>query len=58
MKKWCFKIIIFVFLLIGIMLFKHKISDNNLVGVYVDNIESSLLPDKDNHVIDKVVCDN
>lgn len=58
MKKWCFKIIIFVCLLIGIMIFKNKISGNNLVGVYVDNIESSLLPDKDNHVIDKVVCDN
>ena len=58
MKKWCFEIIIFVCLLIGIMLFKYKISDNNLVGVYVDNIESSLLPDKDNYVIDKVVCDN
>ena len=58
MKKWCFKIIIFVCLLIGLMVFKNKISGNNLVGVYVDNIESSLLPDKDNYVIDKVVCDN
>lgn len=58
MKKWCFEIIIFVCLLTGIMLFKNKISGNNLVGVYVDNIESSILPDKDNHVIDKVVCDN
>ena len=58
MKKRCFVILIFVWLLIGIMLFKYKISDNNLVGVYVDNIESSLLPDKDNYVIDKVVCDN
>ena len=58
MKKWFFEIIIFVCLLIGLMLFKNKISGNNLVGVYVDNIESSLLPDKDNHVIDKVVCDN
>ena len=58
MKKWYFEIIIFVCLLIGLMLFKNKISGNNLVGVYVDNIESSLLPDKDNYVIDKVVCDN
>lgn len=58
MKKWYFEIIIFVCLLIGLMLFKYKISGNNLVGVYVDNIESSLLPDKDNYVIDKVVCDN
>ena len=58
MKKWYFEIIIFVCLLIGIMLFKNKISGNNLVGVYADNIESSLLPDKDNYVIDKVVCDN
>ena len=58
MKKRCFVILIFVCLLIGIMLFKYKISGNNLVGVYVDNIESSLLPDKGNYVIDKVVCDN
>ena len=39
MKKRCFVILIFVCLLIGIMLFKYKISGNNLVGVYVDNIE-------------------
>ncbi len=60
MKKRCFIVLMAVFILIigNVFLINYN-KKNSLIGVYLDNVESTFFPDKNsNYVVDKVVCDN
>lgn len=60
MKKRCFIVLIVIFILIidNVILIDDNKKDS-LIGVYLDNVESTSFPDKNsNYVVDKVVCDN
>lgn len=60
MKKRYFTGLIVIFILIiGSMLLINYKEKNSLIGVYLDNIESTSFPEKNsNYVGDKVICDN
>lgn len=53
-------IIYFLFLSITIfILIKYSSNDKSSVAVYLDNIESTTIPDRNsNYIVDKIVCDN
>lgn len=60
MKKRCFIVLMVIFILIidNVILIDDNKKDS-LIGVYLDNVESTSFPDKNsNYVVDKVVCDN
>lgn len=53
-------IMLFLFISVAIfILIKYNSIDNSSIAVYLDNIESTSIPDRNsNYIIDKVVCDN
>ena len=53
-------IMLFLFISVAIfILIKYNFIDNSSIAVYLDNIESASIPDRNsNYIIDKVVCDN
>ena len=53
-------IILFLFISVAIfILIKYNSIDNSSIAVYLDNTESTFIPDRNsNYTIDKVVCDN
>lgn len=60
MKKRCFIVLMAIFILIiGNVILIDDNKKYSLIGVYLDNVESTSFPDKNsNYVVDKVVCDN
>lgn len=53
-------IMLFLFISVAIfILTKYNSIDNSSIAVYLDNIESASIPDRNsNYIIDKIVCDN
>ena len=53
-------IMLFLFISVAIfILIKYNSIDNSSIAVYLDNIESASIPDRNsNYIIDKIVCDN
>lgn len=53
-------IMLFLFISVAIfILIKYNFINNSSIAVYLDNIESASIPDRNsNYIIDKVVCDN
>lgn len=53
-------IMLFLFIYVTIfILIKYNSIDNSSIAVYLDNIESASIPDRNsNYIIDKIVCDN
>ena len=53
-------IMLFLFISVTIfILIKYNSIDNSSIAVYLDNIESASIPDRNsNYIIDKIVCDN
>lgn len=53
-------IMLFLFISVAIfILIKYNFIDNSSIAVYLDNIESASIPDRNsNYIIDKIVCDN
>ena len=58
-KRYFIGLIVIFILIIGSMLLINYKKKNSLIGVYLDNIESTSFPEKNsNYVVDKVICDN
>ena len=53
-------IMLFLFISVAtFILIKYNSIDNSSIAVYLDNIESASIPDRNsNYIIDKIVCDN
>lgn len=53
-------IMLFLFISVAIfILIKYNSIDNSSIAVYLDNIQSASIPDRNsNYIIDKIVCDN
>ena len=55
------KLLFIILLIITLILIFHsnKESKNKYIAVYLDNIESTSIPDRNsNYIIDKIICDN
>lgn len=58
-KRYFIGLIVTFILIIDSMLLINYKKKNSLIGVYLDNIESTSFPEKNsNYVVDKVICDN
>ena len=52
-------ILIAVFIISITFLINNNNTNNNLISIYINNTESTSIPDKDSdYIADKVVCDN
>ena len=52
-------IILIVLFIISIVFLINNNDNNNLISIYIDNIESTSIPDKDSdYIAEKVICDN
>lgn len=59
MKKIISLVSLILCTLVILTIYFIKQDNNKYIGVYLDNIESTSIPDKNsNYIIDKVICDN